>query len=63
MNIPRSGLFVILAAALMHPAAFGADEATDAMQAAYASYRVALYRTNSKAQAESEQAFHFSADR
>lgn len=56
MNIPRSGLSVILAAALMHPAAFGADEATDAMQAAYASYRAALFRTNSNAQAESEQA-------
>lgn len=33
-----------------------ADAVTDAMQAAYAPYRVALFRTNSKAQAESEQA-------
>ncbi len=29
---------------------------TDAMQAAYAPYRDVLFRTNSKAQAESEQA-------
>ncbi len=33
-----------------------ADAVTDAMQAAYAPYRAALFRTNSKAQAESEQA-------
>lgn len=32
------------------------DAVTDAMQAAYAPYRAALFRTNSKAQAESEQA-------
>jgi hypothetical protein len=33
-----------------------ADEVTDAMQAAYPPYRAALFRTNSQAQAESEQA-------
>ncbi|MBI5720363.1 MAG: hypothetical protein HZC37_22025 [Burkholderiales bacterium] len=33
-----------------------ADAVTDAIQAAYAPYRAALFRTNSKAQAESEQA-------
>lgn len=33
-----------------------ADEATDAIQAAYAPYRAALFRTNSGAQRESEQA-------
>jgi len=33
-----------------------ADPVTEAMQAAYAPYRAALYRTNSKAQLESEQA-------
>ncbi|NWG74344.1 MAG: hypothetical protein HXY24_07020 [Rubrivivax sp.] len=33
-----------------------ADPATDAMQAAYAPYRVALFRTNGKSQPESEQA-------
>lgn len=32
------------------------DVVTDAMQEAYAPYRAALFRTNSKAQAESEQA-------
>lgn len=35
---------------------FAADPVTDAIQAAYAPYRVALFRTNSKAQAESERA-------
>ena len=36
--------------------AFAADPVTDAMQAAYAPYRVALFRTNSNAQVESQQA-------
>lgn len=36
--------------------AWAADAVTDAMQAAYVPYRAALFRTNSKAQAESEQA-------
>jgi hypothetical protein len=36
--------------------AFSADFVTDAMQAAYVPYRTALFRTNSKAQLESEQA-------
>lgn len=45
-----------LAWQLLAPVAQAADPATDAMQAAYAPYRVALFRTNSKAQAESETA-------
>lgn len=36
--------------------ACAADSVTDAMQTAYAPYRVALFRTNSNAQAESQQA-------
>ena len=36
--------------------ACAADSVTDAMQAAYAPYRVALFRTNSNAQAESQHA-------
>jgi hypothetical protein len=36
--------------------AFAADPVTDAMTAAYAPYRAALYRTNSKSQADSEAA-------
>lgn len=36
--------------------AFAADPVTDAMTRAYAPYRVALFRTNSKAQDESRQA-------
>jgi hypothetical protein len=36
--------------------AWAADPVTDAMQAAYAPYRVALFKTNSNAQAESQQA-------
>ncbi len=35
--------------------AWAADPVTDAMQAAYGPYRVALYRTNSNAKAESQQ--------
>jgi hypothetical protein len=45
-----------LASALLATGAWAADEVTDAIQAAYAPYRTALFRTNSKAQAESEQA-------
>ena len=45
-----------LALLLLASAAHAADAVTDAMQAAYAPYRAALFRTNSKAQAESEQA-------
>jgi len=36
--------------------AFAADAVTEAMQKAYAPYRVALFRTNMNAQAESQQA-------
>jgi hypothetical protein len=37
-------------------AAWAADPVTDAMQAAYAPYRAALFRTNGSSQAESQQA-------
>lgn len=48
----------LAAAALLAAAvsAHAADAVTDAMQAAYAPYRAALFRTNSQAQAEAEQA-------
>lgn len=36
--------------------AFAADAITDAMQAAYGPYRVALFKTNSNSQAEAQQA-------
>lgn len=36
--------------------AWAADPVTDAMQAAYAPYRVALFKTNSNSQADSQQA-------
>jgi len=52
-----SSLLALAAAALVAaPAAHAADPFTDAMVAAYAPYRAALFRTNSKAQPESEQA-------
>jgi hypothetical protein len=38
------------------PSAHAADPVTDAMQAAYVPYRAALFRTNGKAQVESERA-------
>ena len=49
-------LATLIAAALASAPSRAADVVTDAMQAAYAPYRAALFRTNSKAQAESEQA-------
>lgn len=48
-------LWFVLGALAALPA-FSADPVTDVMQAAYAPYRAALFRTNSKAQLESEQA-------
>lgn len=45
-----------LAAMLATTSAWAADAVTDAMQTAYAPYRTALFRTNSNAQAASEQA-------
>ena len=48
--------FALAAAAAVAAPAHAADPFTDAVQAAYAPYRVALFRTNSQAQAESEQA-------
>lgn len=48
---------IVAAIALVATApAWAADAFTDAVQAAYVPYRSALFRTNSKAQAESEQA-------
>lgn len=47
--------FAIAAALLVAPA-WASDAFTDTVQAAYVPYRAALFRTNSKAQAESEQA-------
>jgi hypothetical protein len=44
-----------VAATLAATPAMAADALTDAMQAAYAPYRAVLFRTNNKAQAESEQ--------
>lgn len=54
MKIQHAGVYFLgMATAL---SALAADPVTDAMTAAYAPYRVALFRTNSKAQLESEQA-------
>jgi hypothetical protein len=47
---------VVLAIAIGASPVWAADPVTDAMQAAYVPYRAALFRTNSKAQADSEQA-------
>jgi len=53
----RSGLAsMVLALSLLVPSVWAADAVTDAMQAAYVPYRTALFKTNAKAQAESEQA-------
>ncbi len=42
--------------AVLAPTALAADLATEAMQAAYGPYRVALFKTNSNSQAEAQQA-------
>lgn len=59
-RLPTAATALALAAALVPPwfaaPARAADPATDAMQAAYAPYRVALFRTNGKSQPESEKA-------
>jgi hypothetical protein len=47
---------IAIAAALLAAPAWAGDAFTDAVQAAYVPYRAALFRTNSKAQAGSEQA-------
>jgi len=54
MRVLASQFFALALLAAMP--ALAADPVTDAMQAAYAPYRAALFRTNSKAQLESEQA-------
>lgn len=48
--------WTVLALGMLAPAAWAADAVTDAVQVAYAPYRAALFKTNAKAQAESEQA-------
>jgi hypothetical protein len=50
-----SSLAMAALATIASPAG-AADAVTDAMQAAYPAYRAALFRTNSKAQPESQQA-------
>lgn len=47
---------LLIALALASSVAGAADVVTDAMQAAYAPYRVALFKTNSGSQPESQQA-------
>lgn len=47
---------VALALALLAAPVRAADPVTDAMQAAYVPYRAALFKTNAKVQADSEQA-------
>jgi hypothetical protein len=54
MRLLASLFFTLVSLAALP--AHAADPVTDAMQAAYAPYRAALFRTNSKAQPESEQA-------
>jgi exonuclease VII small subunit len=55
MKRPMPALLCVLAIGLpMH--ALGADAVTDAMAIAYAPYRAALFATNGKSKAESEQA-------
>ncbi len=49
-------LALAAAASAIATPAMAADAVTDALQKAYVPYRTALFRTNSKAQAESEQA-------
>lgn len=49
-------LALAAAASAMATPAMAADAVTDALQKAYVPYRTALFRTNSKAQLESEQA-------
>lgn len=51
----RNALMAV-AALVSAATGFAADPVTDAMTAAYAPYRAALFRTNSRAQAESEAA-------
>lgn len=51
-----TGLLLTVGALLAPAQVLGADAVTDAMRSAYVPYRAALFRTNSKAQVESEQA-------
>jgi hypothetical protein len=58
MNHSRTWLaaLALLVGMAAVPGSHAADALTDAIEAAYVPYRVVLFRTNSKAQAESEQA-------
>jgi hypothetical protein len=55
-RLATAALALALALSCFAMPAAAADPATDAMQAAYAPYRAALFRTNTKSQPESEQA-------
>lgn len=55
MNTRHHLSLLALVAALTGPA-FAADAVTDALQAAYAPYRAALFRTSGKSQPEAQQA-------
>lgn len=52
----RFRLSVLILAATVAAPALAADAVTDAMQAAYAPYRAALFRTNTNSQTEAQQA-------
>lgn len=59
MHLPRLRVvpaLTVVFASLFASHAGAADPVTDAMERAYAPYRIALFRTNSNSQAESEQA-------
>lgn len=55
-RLSATALALALALALLATPAWAADAVTDALQAAYVPYRAALFKTNAKAQADSEQA-------
>jgi hypothetical protein len=56
MKLKQLVRFFLLSGLFASLPVWATDPVTDAMQQAYAPYRMALFRTNSKAQAESEQA-------
>jgi hypothetical protein len=56
MEFPMKNYLISAVLCAAGVSAWAADPVTDAMQAAYVPYRVALFRTNSNAQPESQQA-------
>lgn len=56
MAVRPLSVTVLVWACLLASPAWALDAVTEAMQAAYPAYRAALFRTNTKSQAESEQA-------